>query len=69
MVNLKITITDDTNSYNADNETDAAVLGELNFSADHCLDVDALENLCGSIFALFPGDPVKLAISYSINNH
>ena len=31
MDNLKITITDDTNKYNAENKTEADVLGELNF--------------------------------------
>ena len=69
MDNLKITIIDDTNKYNADNETEADVLGELNFSDAHCLDVAALENLCESLFALFPNDPVKLDISYSVSNH
>ena len=69
MDNLKITITDDTGKYNAENKTEADVLGELNFGNAHCLNSDALENLCGSILALFPHDLVKLEITYSVGNH
>jgi hypothetical protein len=72
MDNLKITITDDTNKYSAEraeNKTEADVLGELNFGDTYCLNSDALENLCGSILALFPHDLVKLEITYSVGNH
>ena len=71
MDNLKITITDDTNKYNANNDTKAIVLGEFNLGDDlvPTPENDALENLCKAILALFPADPVKLDISYSISNH
>ena len=78
MDNLKITIIDDTNKYmdkilksaeRAENKTEADVLGELNFGDAYCLNSDALENLCGSILALFPHDLVKLEITYSVGNH
>jgi|TARA_R110000765_G_scaffold73025_1_gene142672 hypothetical protein len=71
MDNLKITIIDDTNKYNTDNETEAAVLGELNLGDDlvPAPEYDALDNLCIAILALFPTDPVKLDISYSVSNH
>ena len=69
MDNLKMTITDDMDKYNAESERKPAVLGEVNFGNAYCLDVAALENLCKCLFALFPNDLVKLDISYSVGNH
>jgi hypothetical protein len=71
MDNLKITIIDDTDKYHPKKDTTPAVLGELNLGDDlmPTPENDALENLCEAILAMFPADPVKLDISYSISNH
>jgi|TARA_R100001086_G_scaffold151631_3_gene80640 hypothetical protein len=71
MDNLKIKITDDAERYHTKKDTTPAVLGELNFGNDlvPMAENDTLENLCEAILALFPSDPVKLEISYSVSNH
>ena len=75
MDNLKITIIDDTDKYHPKKDTTPAVLGEWNMSLDFDNDLvptpenGALENLCEAILAMFPTDPVKLDISYSVSNH
>ena len=74
MDNLKITIIDDAGKYHTEKDTTpgaCAVLGELNLGYDlmPMPENDALKKLCESLLALFPTDPVKLKISYSISNH
>jgi hypothetical protein len=71
MQSLKITITDswhDDSNYHAKNKTTPDVIGELNFDATCYLDGSATVNLCDAILLLFPHNPVKLDISYSIDN-
>ena len=63
MDNLKIKITDDME------KSDARVLGELNLGDSHCFDDSALNKLCEALLELYPHDPVKLEISYSVANN
>ena len=69
MDNLKIKITDDMEKYNSSKKADARVLGELNLGDSHCLDDSALNKLCEALLELYPQDPIKLDISYSVGNH
>ena len=59
MDNLKIKITNDA----------ARVLGEVSFGDSYCLDASALKNLCESLMALYPSDPVNLEIRFSLSNN
>ena len=63
MDNLKIKITDDME------KSDARVLGELNLGDSHCFDDSALNKLGEALLELYPHDPVKLEISYSVANN
>mgnify|MGYP003645407298 CR=1 FL=1 len=63
MDNLKIKITDNME------KSDARVLGELNLGDSHCFDDSALNKLCEALLELYPHDPVKLEISYSVANN
>lgn len=69
MDNLKIKITDDMEKYTSSKKSNARVLGELNLGDSHCLDDSALNKLCEALLELYPHDPVKLEISYSVGNH
>tara|TARA_R110000765_G_scaffold285669_1_gene382395 strand:+ start:80 stop:289 length:210 start_codon:yes stop_codon:yes gene_type:complete len=69
MDNLKIKITDDMEKYTSSKKSNARVLGELNLGDSHCLEDSALDKLCEALLGLYPHDPVKLDVSYSVGNH
>ena len=70
MENLKITLFDDSNKYNAVKAGPAFKMGGLSFSEDAgCMQADALDAVCSSLLALFPNDLVKLRVSYDLGNH
>ena len=69
MDNLKIKIMDDIEKYTSSKKSNERVLGELNLGDSHCLEYSALNKLCEALLELYPHDPVKLDVSYSVGNH